>query len=69
MKKNYIVPQTDVENVITMHVIAATNIDQVTNLNTTGLDGSELQLEGPGDGTDAHGGAPRTNGSGSLWED
>lgn len=52
-----------------MHVIAATNIDQVTNLNTTGLDGSELQLEGPGDGTDAHGGAPRTNGSGSLWED
>ena len=68
MKKNYIAPQTDVENVITMHVMAATtNLEQVNKLETN-LDGT-LDIGGGGDGTDAHGGAPRTNGSGSLWED
>ena len=68
MKKNYIAPQTDVENVITMHVMAATtNLEQVNKLETN-LDGT-LDLGGGGDGTEEHGGAPRTNGSGNLWED
>ena len=67
MKKNYIAPQTDVENMITMHVMAATSPDQVNKLETN-LDGT-LDLGGGGDGTEEHGGAPRTNGSGNLWED
>lgn len=68
MKKNYIAPQTDVENVITMHVIAATNLEKVNKLETN-LEGATLDLGGGGDGTEEHGGAPRTNGSGNLWED